>query len=125
MESHRALSTPSMHSQRPSRQFHETLDQLRALQCNCRARGARELKQAAAFLELHKNQGIPGDPVEYGFVFSPSEIETHSRRLMRHNEGDRFAYIRFEAGPQFVRAAGARPPASSYPPKRPIDTWEC
>jgi hypothetical protein len=107
MESHRALATLSMHSQRLSRQFHKTLDQLRAIQSDRRAREQRDLKQAAALLELHKHQGIPYDPVEYGFVFSRSEIETHSRRLMRQNEADHFAYVPFDADPQVVRAAGA------------------
>ena len=106
-ESHHALATLSTHSQRLSRQFHKTLDQLRALQSDRRTREAHDLKQAAALLEMHKHQGIPYDPAEYGFVFSKSEIETHSRRLVRQNEAHHFAYLRFEADPQFVRAAGA------------------
>jgi hypothetical protein len=105
IKSHRALATLGMHSQRLSRQFHRTLDQLRALQADRRTCEARELKQAAALLELHKHQGIPYDPAQDGFVFSNSEIEAHSRRLMRQNEAHHVAYIRFEANPQFVRAA--------------------
>ena len=109
-DAHRALATLGMHSQRLSRQFHKSLDQLRALQADRRDRQARALKQAAALLELDKHNGIQYDPAsepsEDGFVFSRSEVEAHSRLLMRQNEAHHFAYIRFYADPKFVRAAG-------------------
>ncbi len=105
-EATRALATLGMHGQRLSRQFQKTLDQLRALQTERREREQHELKRAASLLELHKHKGIPYDPAQDGFVFSQSEIEAHSQRLMRQNEARRVAYFRFEADPQLVRAAG-------------------
>ena len=105
-EATRALATLGMHGQRLSRQFQKTLDQLRALQTERRECEQQELKRAASLLELHKHKGIPYDPAQDGFVFSESEIEAHSQRLMRHNEARRIAYFRFEADPVMVRAAG-------------------
>ena len=105
-EATRALATLGLHGQRLSRQFQKTLDQLRALQTERREREQHDLKRAASLLELHKHKGIPYDPAQDGFVFSSSEIEAHSQRLMRQNEARRVAYFRFEADPQLVRAAG-------------------
>ncbi|HTS50894.1 MAG TPA: hypothetical protein VMH05_23270 [Bryobacteraceae bacterium] len=105
-ESIPALATIGLHGQRLSRQFQKTLDQLRALQTERRDREAHDLKRAASLLELHKHKGIPYDPVQDGFVFSISEIETHSQRLMRQNEARRVGYFRFEADPVMVRATG-------------------
>jgi hypothetical protein len=106
VEAHRLLQNLSVQSNRLSRQFHKTLDQLRAIQADRREREARDLKQAAALFELDKSKGIEYDPARDGFVFSRSEVETHSQRLMRHNEAHHFAYIRFYADPKFTRAAG-------------------
>ncbi len=105
-EATRALATLGLHGQRLSRQFQKTLDQLRALQTERREREQHDLKRAASLLELHKHKGVPYDPAQDGFVFSSSEIEAHSQRLMRQNEARRVAYFRFEADPQLVRAAG-------------------
>ena len=105
-EATRALATLGMHGQRLSRQFQKTLDQLRTIQTERRGREAQDLKRAASLLELHKHKGIPYDPVQDGFVFSISEIETHSQRLMRQNEARRVGYFRFEADPVMVRATG-------------------
>jgi len=104
-EATRALATLGMHGQRLSRQFQKTLDQLRAIQTERRQREQHDRKRAASLLELHKHKGIPS-PAQDGFVFSESEIEAHSQRLMRQNEARRVAYFRFEADPQLVRAAG-------------------
>jgi hypothetical protein len=104
---HRTLATLGLHGQRLSRQFHKTLDQLRALQSDRRAREERDLKRAAALLELHKHKGIQYDPAQDGFVFSLSEIEAHSRRLMRLNESRHIEYIHFSAPPHLARVAGA------------------
>jgi len=104
-EATRALATLGLHGQRLSRQFQKTLDQLRAIQTERRQREQHDRKRAASLLELHKHKGIPS-PAQDGFVFSESEIEAHSQRLMRQNEARRVAYFRFEADPQLVRAAG-------------------
>lgn len=106
LDAHRLLQNLGVQSHRLSRQFHKALDQLRAIQLDRRTREARDLKQAAALFEMHKHKGIQYDPTEDGFVFSTSEIEAHAHHLMRQNEARRFAYIRFEADPAFVRAVG-------------------
>jgi hypothetical protein len=106
LDAHRVLQNISVHSNRLSRQFHKTLDQLRAIQTNRREREARDLKQAAALLELAKSKGTKYDPAQDGFVFPLSQIESHSLRLMRQDEAHHFAYIRFYADPKFTRAAG-------------------
>src|SRR4029077_11738631 len=64
-----SISALGVHSQRLSRQFQKTLDQLRALQSDRREREQRELKDAAVVLEFHKRKGIEWDPADTGFVF--------------------------------------------------------
>ncbi len=101
-----------MHGQRLSRQFQKVLEQLREIQAERRHEQERDLKRAAALLELHKHTGIPYDPVEFGFVFSKHQIEAHAQRLMRLNESRRFEYVLFHMQPpmqrETVRAATAR-----------------
>ncbi len=80
------LATLGLHSQRLSRQFQKTLTQLRDIQAERRHEQERDLKRAAALLELHKHKGIPYDPSQDGFVFSKDEIEAFAQRLMRLNE---------------------------------------
>jgi len=76
-----SLSTLGIHSQRLSRQFQKTLEQLRALQTERREREQIDLKNAAGMLEYHKHKGIPWDPADHGFVFSKDEVERHAKRL--------------------------------------------
>ena len=106
LDAHRLFQNLGVQSNRLSRQFQKTLDQLRAIQSERRTREARDLKQAAALFELDKSKGIEYDPARDGFVFSRSQVESHSHLLMRQNEAHHFAYIRFYADPKFVRAAG-------------------
>jgi hypothetical protein len=82
----RSLANLSVHGNRLSRQFHKTLDQLREIQAVRRETEERDLKNAAAILELHKHKGIPYNPAEDGFVFSNAEIETCRQRLIHLNE---------------------------------------
>jgi hypothetical protein len=107
LDAHRLLQNLGVQNNRLSRQFHKTLEQLRAIQAERRQREQRQLKQAAALFELHKRQGTQYDPAEDGFVFSIAQIESHSRRLMRHNEARHVEYVLFEGDPKFVRAVGA------------------
>ncbi|MGP0071180.1 MAG: hypothetical protein ACLPWF_04515 [Bryobacteraceae bacterium] len=90
VDAHRVLATLGMHSQRLSRQFQKTLDQLREIQAERRLQQERALKRAAALLELHKHKGLPFDPAqllkEAGFVFSKHEIEAFAQRLILLNE---------------------------------------
>jgi hypothetical protein len=70
VDAHRALATLGMHSQRLSRQFQKSLDQLREIQAERRLQQQRHLKRAAALLELQKHQGIPCYPDENGSIYS-------------------------------------------------------
>ena len=93
------LATLGMHSQRLSRQFQKTLDMLREIQADRAERQRRDLKDAAALLELHKHKGIPYDPVQYGFVFSKDQIEAFAYRLIRLNESRHIENVRFHMQP--------------------------
>jgi hypothetical protein len=108
VDAHRALATLGLHGQRLSRQFQKTLDHLREIQFERRRNEERQLRQAAALLELHKHKGIPYDPVEFGFVFSKNQIEAHAQRLMRLNESRRFEYVLFHMQPPMQREAALR-----------------
>jgi hypothetical protein len=100
----RGLANLSMHGHRLSRQFHKTLDQLREIQAARRVTEERDLKQAAAILELHKHKGIPYDPAVDGFVFSNAQVEVCSQRLIHLNQARHIEHIRFHAPPQLARA---------------------
>jgi hypothetical protein len=80
------LATLGMHSQRLSRQFQKTLDMLREIQEERQREQERQLKRAAALLELHKHKGIPYDPAEDGFVFAKDQVEAFVHRLILLNE---------------------------------------
>jgi len=67
VDAHRALATLGLHYQRLSRQFHKTVDQLREIQSERRHEQERDLKDAAALLELHKHKGVPWEPADHGF----------------------------------------------------------
>jgi hypothetical protein len=93
------LATLGMHSQRLSRQFQKSLDQLREIQADRADRERRDLKNAAALLELHKHKGIPWQPSDHGFVFSKDEIEAFSQRLIRLNESRHVEHVLFHMQP--------------------------
>jgi hypothetical protein len=95
VDAHRALATLGMHYQRLSRQFQKAVDTLREIQSERRHDEERDLKRAAALLELHKHKGIPYDPAQDGFVFSKDEIEAFSQRLMRLNQSRHIEHVRF------------------------------
>jgi len=110
VDAHRALATLGLHYQRLSRQFQKTLDKLREIQSERRHDQERDLKHAAALLELHKHKGIPYDPAELfsdaGFVFSKDQVETFAQRLMRLNESRHIEHVRFYMQPP-ARSASA------------------
>jgi hypothetical protein len=95
VDAHRAIATLGQHSARLSRQFHKALEHLRGIQFHRREGELRDLKDAAAILELHKHKGIPWQPADNGFVFSKDEVERASERMMRLNESRRVEYCRF------------------------------
>jgi len=93
-----ALAQLGLHSSRLSRQFQKTLDQLRAIQSERHRQEGRDLRDAAALLELHKHKGIPWSPSDHGFVFSTEQVEQHAERLARQNEAGHIEYARFGSG---------------------------
>jgi hypothetical protein len=62
------------------------VDTLRDIQADRAERQRRDLKDAAALLELHKHKGIPWEPSDHGFVFSKDQVERFAQRSMRLNE---------------------------------------
>jgi hypothetical protein len=103
VDAHRALATLGLHSHRLSRQFQKALEQLREIQSERRHQQERDLKQAAALLELYKHKGIPYDPAELfpagGFVFSKDQIEAFAQRLKRINESRHIEHVLFHMQP--------------------------
>jgi hypothetical protein len=69
-----------IHEQRLARLFEKTLKQLRAIQAERRAIEKEQLANAAVIMELHQDEGLPYDPAQDGFVFSPAEIDTCIQR---------------------------------------------
>jgi hypothetical protein len=100
VDAHRALATLSLHYTRLSRQFQKAVDQLRDIQADRAERERRDLKDAAALLELHKHKGVPWEPADHGFVFSKDHVERFAQRTMRLNEARHIEYVRFHAPPR-------------------------
>ncbi len=100
VDAHRLLAGLSIQSQRLSRQFQKALDQLRCIQAERREREHRDLKDAAALLELYKHKGLPWQPSDHGFVFSRDQVERAAERLVRQNEARHIEYVRFHMAPQ-------------------------
>jgi hypothetical protein len=99
-----AVASLGLHSARLSRQFQKVADQLREIQLERRQHERRELKDAAAILELHKHQGIPWEPADHGFVFSKDQVERCSQRMMRQNEARFIAAARLHIPPQLSQS---------------------
>jgi hypothetical protein len=103
VDAHRALATLGLHYTRLSRQFQKAVDHLREIQSERRHEQERDLKRAAALLELHKHKGIPYDPAELfseaGFVFSKDQVEAFSQRLILLNESRHIEHVRFYMQP--------------------------
>ncbi|HTS48313.1 MAG TPA: hypothetical protein VMH05_10245 [Bryobacteraceae bacterium] len=100
VDAHRIINNLSIQSHRLSRQFQKALDKLREIQTDRRDRERRQLKDAAALLELHKHKGIPWEPADDGFVFSKDQVERTAQHLIRQNEARHVGYVRFEMPPQ-------------------------
>ena len=82
-EHNRAFSQISIYSQRLARQFERTLELLRKIQDERRSRERHQLDDAADLLKMHKEDGLPYNPAEDGFVFSNEDIETYIHRNQR------------------------------------------
>jgi hypothetical protein len=109
VDAHRALATLGLHSHRLSRQFQNALDQLREIQSERRHQQERDLKQAAALLELHKHKGLPYHPADFGFVFSKDQVEAFAQRLKRINESRHIEHVLFHMPPPTAFAVSSRP----------------
>ncbi|HYL38358.1 MAG TPA: hypothetical protein VEV17_20740 [Bryobacteraceae bacterium] len=96
VDAHRLINNLSIQSNRLSRQFQEALERLREIQADRRVHERRDLKDAAALLELHKHKGIPWEPADHGFVFSKDQVERHAQRLMRLKDARHIEYVRFD-----------------------------
>jgi hypothetical protein len=59
----------------------------------------RDLKDAAALLELHKHKGLPWEPADHGFVFSKEHVERFAQRTMLLNESRHIEHVRFYMPP--------------------------
>ena len=99
VDAHRALATLGLHYQRLSRQFQKAVDKLREIQSERRHEQERDLRQAAALLELHKHKGIPYDPSQDGFVYSKDQVEACAERLKRLNQSRHIEYVLFHMQP--------------------------
>jgi hypothetical protein len=80
VDAHRAVATLGLHYTRLSRQFQKIVDQLREIQADRAERERRDLKDAAALLELHKHKGVPWEPADHGFVFLKCDVERFADR---------------------------------------------
>src|ERR1700681_2550285 len=69
-----AFAQISIYTQRLARQFERTLAQLRQLQAERRATEKSQLDKAAKILKMHKDENLPYQPADDGFVFSNAEI---------------------------------------------------
>jgi hypothetical protein len=99
VDAHRLLANLSIQSQRLSRQFQKSLETLRGIQADRTERERRNLKDAAALLELHKHQGIPWEPADHGFVFSKEQIERFAEHTIRLNRARHIEHVRFHMRP--------------------------
>ena len=95
-----ALAKLGLHGARLSRQFHQAVDKLRAIQAErqCAERG--KLGDAAELVERDKKQTTPLNSSGDGFVFSRDQIQRQADFLTRRNE-DRIPEIHsFVGGPE-------------------------
>jgi len=88
-EQNQVVASLGTHGDRLARLFERTLKQLREIQAERRSVETEELKNAASIMELHQDNGIPYDPAEDGFVFSPAEIDTCIQRNTRLTQARR------------------------------------
>jgi hypothetical protein len=81
----KALSNLSLHSQRLSRQFERTANQLRELQEARRSREESQLDDYLDITEMFEKKGETHDLSKDGFVFSEDQIQDAIRRRNREN----------------------------------------
>jgi hypothetical protein len=89
----RDLNALGTYGAKLSRQFHKTLDQLRQIQAERRQQELRDMRQAAAIFQVHKDKAIPYRPSDDGFVFSNDQIQSFIDRQMRHGQAKSMEYF--------------------------------
>ena len=104
VDAHRLIAGINLQGARLSRQFQKAVQTLREIQEDRRERERRDLKDAAALLELYKHKGEPWEPSDHGFVFTKEQVERAAGLMMRQNEACFIAYSRFQADPKFQAA---------------------
>ena len=98
VDAHRLLANLGIQGQRLSRQFQKSLDKLREIQAARAETQRRDLKDAAALLELHKHKGIPWQPADHGFVFSKEYLERVAQHKKHLNASRHIEYVLFHSG---------------------------
>jgi hypothetical protein len=94
-EHNRAFANISIYRQRLTREFERTLVLLRQIQAERRANEERQLDNAAKILKMHRDENVPYNPTDDGFVFSNAEIEAYmgrEKRMQRANNHDFYAH---------------------------------
>ena len=79
----KALSNLSLHTQRLSRQFERTVNQLRDLQQTRQDQERRDLNDLLDITEMSKDKGETYNPSNHGFVFSEDQINEAIRARSR------------------------------------------
>jgi len=100
VDAHRLIAGINLQGTRLSRQFQKALDKLRQIQAERQDRERRDLKDAAALLELYKHKQQTWEPADHGFVFTKQQVERASERMRRQNEARHVEYVRFHLPPQ-------------------------
>jgi hypothetical protein len=85
----KTLSNLSLHTQRLSRQFERTVNQLRELQKIRADQEATDLDQFLDITEMYDAKQEPYDPTTDGFVFSEQQINHAILRRNRERESDK------------------------------------
>ena len=73
----------------------------------------RDLKDAAALLELQKHKGLPWQPADHGFVFSKDQVERVAKHKKDLNASRHIEYVLFQGRPPIQRE-GARPASANF-----------
>jgi hypothetical protein len=130
VDAHRLIANLGIQGQRLSRQFQKSLDTLREIQSDRAERERRDLKDAAALLELHKHREIPWEPADHGFVFSKDRVERFADRLKQLNAARHIEHVVFhmpplnppgpETGLAHLATPGFPRPANPATPQPPI-----
>jgi len=109
VDAHRLIANLGIQGHRLSRQFQKTLDTLREIQAARAERELRDLKDAAALLELHKHRGIPWEPADHGFVFLKDHVARFAERLKHLNQAGHIEHVLFHMPPPLRREASPLP----------------